>query len=96
MATPEELESLAGTLSAPNDEIVRRAARFLRQGGREGLETAHNMLDDALTNMRTAYLSQGLILLAGYAMDLRQDRIETYGAVGRPANMTAPYWKNGW
>lgn len=98
MATPEELDSLAGDLSAPNDEIVRRAATYLRRGGREGLETAHNLVTDALNNLRVEHsgLSAPMILLAGYMMDLRQDRIEHYGSVGRDPLLTPPYWKRGW
>lgn len=95
MATPEELEAIAGDFAAPNDEIVRRAAKYLRLGGRAGLETAHNMVVDALNNV-WPYVTASQMLLAGYAIDLRQDRIEIFGAVGRPADMTAPYWKRGW
>ena len=95
MATPEELDALADTLSAPNDEIVRRAAKYLRLGGREGLETAHNLLSDAHNNLVMARLSLPS-LLVGYEMDLRQDRIEIYGSVGRDTTLTPPFWKRGW
>lgn len=95
MATPEELIALAAGLQPPNDEIVRRAAKYLEYGGREGLETAHNLLTDAHNNLRAASL-QVPTLLVGYEMDLRQDRIETYGSVGRDSMLTPPYWKRGW
>lgn len=95
MATPDELRAIAPTLPVPNDEIIMRAAKYLDRGDRAGLEIASNLVDDALTNLkvRDAYVPG---LLVGYSIDLRQDRIETYGAVGRPADMDAPYWRNGW
>jgi len=98
MATPEELDALADGLSAPNNEIVHRAATYLRRGGREGLETAHNLVTDAMSNLRAVHsgLTAPMILLAGYMMDLRQDRIESYGSVGRDPFLTPPYWKRGW
>lgn len=95
MATPEELSALAPVLPEPYDEIVLRAAKYLAQGTRDGLETAHNLLTDAHNNLRANHLPVP-VLLMGYEMDLRQDRIEGYGAVGRPADMLSPYWKRGW
>lgn len=95
MATPEELDALADNLIPPNAEIVHRAASYLRQGDRGGLETAHNMLTDVRTNYNVAGLSVPP-LLVGYEMDLRQDRIELYGSLGRDPFMTPPYWKQGW
>lgn len=95
MATPEELRALAPSIQPPNDEIVLRAAKYLAQGTREGLEIAHNLVTDAHNNLVAAgaYVPG---LLVGYEMDLRQDRIENYGAVGRPHDMAAPYRQGGW
>jgi hypothetical protein len=95
MATPDELIALAPSLPAPNDEIVLRAAKYLALGSRDGLETAHNLVTDAHNNLVTRG-AEVPSLLVGYEMDLRQDRIEGYGSVGRQPDMTAPYWKRGW
>jgi len=95
MATPAELRAIADTLPTPNDEIVRRAAYYLELGTRNGLETAHNLVTDAHNNLVMAKVYVPGMLVA-YEIDLRQDRIENHGAVGRPADMDAPYWRYGW
>lgn len=95
MATPDELIALAPAVGSPNDEIILRAAKYLAQGSRNGLETAHNLLVDAANNERVAGRTPPY-LLSAYAEDLRQDRIEGYGSVGRPHDMFAPYRQGGW
>jgi hypothetical protein len=92
MATPDELIALAPTLPYHNDGILRGPAKYLARGDRLGLETAHNLVTDAHNNLRARGAAVPALLVA-YEMDLRQDRIEGYGSVGRQPDMTAPYWR---
>lgn len=97
MVTSAELAALAPTLAPPNDEILARAASYLHtfEAGldqRYSLETAHNLVTDVVTNLVLQNQAPSDVLIL-YEEVLYAARIEFYGAVGRPADMTAPYWR---
>lgn len=103
MVTPSDLETLATTLAPPNDEIMRRAGHYLALylsspelgAQRDALETAHNLVTDVAMNLVLMGDPPSVDLLL-YEDVLSQARIDIYGAVGRPADMASPYWKQGW
>lgn len=93
MVTPDDLRTTAGSLAAPNNEILIRAAFYLSFDSREGLETAHNLVTDTVCNLVVAGLHVPPELLL-FEDDLYNRRISAYGAIGRPAgDLTAPYWR---
>lgn len=92
MVTPDELRALVGALPSPNDEIILRASHYLARDDREGIETAHNLVKDVINNMVVAKQDIPFELF-GIEVLLYEQRIDAYGAIGRPADMTAPYWR---
>ncbi len=103
MVTSVDLMVLAASLPPPNDEIMQRAAHNLalyenstnESQRRDALETAHNLVTDVAMNLVLMGDPPSVDLLL-YEDVLAQARINVYGAIGRPADMMAPYWKNGW
>ena len=85
--TPEQLETVAQTLAGWDEGRLGRAAAHLREGTRLGLETAHNLVTDVLTSMALSGVAPPVVLPL-YNRGLMEQRIATYGAVGRPANMS--------
>lgn len=97
MLSDAEWLALAGSLDPVNGEIVSRAW-FYYSGypePRDGLETAHNLITDSIRNLVVMKAAVPTDLLQ-LEEDLYNQRIMSYGAVGRPATLTPPYWKYGW
>lgn len=100
MVTSAELKTLALTLAPPNDELLSRAAHYLatfegtanESERRSALETAHNLVNDVTMNFVLLGQVPSADLLL-YEDVLAQARIDTYGSIGRPVDMTPPYWR---
>lgn len=92
--SPEQLEAVAQTVEGDASFQLVWAANALRRGDRLGLETAHNLVTDAWTNLMLSYQDVPPEIPL-YDQALMQARIDTYGAVGRPATHT-PDRRRGW
>lgn len=96
IVTASDLEALSQDVPFPNNDILFRAGSYLRRGrDRNNLETAHNLVVDVKGNLALNSLPVP-DLLVSFEEDLRTERLRTCGAIGRPTDMTPPYWKRGW
>lgn len=92
--SPEQLEAVAETVSGDASTQLRWAAHVLRQDSRLGLETAHNLVTDAWTNLMLSFQAVPPEIPL-YDQELMAARVTAYGAVGRPATFT-PDRRRGW
>lgn len=90
--TSADLQSLALQVSTPNDEILNRAAVYLE---RDDLSTAHNLVCDVISNYGVNGLGAPIGVIE-VERDLRAERIDRDGSIGRPVNTAAPNLRGGW
>lgn len=96
MVSADDLLVLASQIpDETNKRIVQHAAVLLERRDRNDLEEAHNVICDVRTNLSLLGVVEPQSLGILEAL-LRQERIDNYGAVGRPIDLNnAPYRRWG-